>query len=248
MSAEVAKAAPKQSLALRLTRKWRWNYDTPRNGLRRRLYCLAAERHPWYDWGHRLMILTGDDFDGVWSEPKPQTWWYRLGKPKRARGTGYPTHPLSTYEIVTDYDTFRALSEGLNEDEMYRWQAFGVNQDGELHLGRQYWGGNFYGLSKDDVRLLRRYLRRWHRHEWFGLRSWLYGQGLHAAVYVRKPGACNAAPPKNQGGYSHWLCHEKRGHDGMHRYRSFQWGEIDGEPIGAFISPRPISVDSGGPT
>lgn len=240
MTAENAKQAVKvRDRAATLLRRRGWS----RRGFRRRVYCLLTDRHHWYDWGHRLMVLVGDDDCGNWSEPEAPTWWYRQRAPKRMWRTGYPRHPLSTYEIVTDYDTYKARTAGLNEDQMYEWRALCTNQDGGLHLGHQYWGGRFYEMSKADVALLRRYLRAWHRHDWYGLRSWLYSQGLHAAVYVRKPGACNAAPPKGQGGYDHWLCQERRGHDGWHRFNSYLWGDIDGEPIGVHHMPVSTSTE-----
>jgi hypothetical protein len=207
----------------RWMRRRKWNYAKPRDGLRHRLYDLVSGRHRWYDWGHRLMILTGTDFGGSWSEPTPPTWWYRQGPPKIMRRTGFPRHPLARYEIVTDYDEFRSKTKGLNEDEMYRWQAIGLGQDGELHLGRRYWGGTFYGMAKADTALLRRYLRMWRRLDWYGLRSWLYSQGLHAAVHQKVPRTCQVSPPKDSGGYSHWYCDQKRKHDGPHRYRNYQW-------------------------
>jgi hypothetical protein len=216
-----------------------WAYDVPRNGVRRRVYCLAMERFPWWDWGHHLMILVGRDEGGNWSEPRPGAWWYRHGDAKRMVRTGYPIHPPSTYEVITDYETLRTLTEGLNEDEMYPWRAIYVDTDGALQLGRNYWGGTFYGLNKADLFLLRRYLRAWRRLDWFGLRSWLFSQALHAAVHRKKPGACNQVPTPAHGGYSHWACQLKRGHDGMHRFNAYTWGEIDGEPIGAH---NPVDV------
>jgi len=102
----------------------------------------------------------------------------------------------------------------------------------------RYWGGNFYGLRACDVALLRRYLRMWRRLDWFGLRSWLYAQGLHAAVHRKKPGACNAVPPHGHGGYDHWYCQRKRRHDGLHRVNSYVWGEIAGQPLGATYAPE----------
>lgn len=238
---DVKAAQPKPTaarwLATRLRMKKKsWAYQTPRNGLRRRLYCLLIDNHPWWDWGHKLMILVGQDFGGNWSEPEPATWWYRLGTPKNQWRTGYPRHPLSTFQIVTGYDEFRRLTEGLDEDGMYEWKAICVNQDGELHLGHQYWGGSFYGLSDWEVALLRRYLRKWHRIDWFGLRSWLYHQGLHAAVYSRKPFTCQVTPPKGTGGYDHWFCSLSRRHDGPHRYRNYQWDpakdRVEYDPVG----------------
>lgn len=155
-----------------------WAYDVPRDGLRRRFYCITIANHPWWDWGHWLMILVGSDFGGNWSDPKPPTWWYRPCATKRMWRTGYPRR---RFQIVTDYDEFRRLTEGLNEDQRYEWKAIYVNQDGELELGHRYWGQNFYGLPHDEMPLLARYIRKWRGLSWFGARNWLYSQGLHAA-------------------------------------------------------------------
>lgn len=218
---------------VRWMRRRRWNYDKPRGGLRHRLYDLASQHRPWWDWGHRLMILTGTDHGGNWSkpEPEPPTWWYRQGPPKRMLRTKYPRHPLSTYEVVKTYDEFTARTKGLNEDEMYAWQAIGVGQDGDLHLGHIYWGGKFYGLNHWDVALLRKYLRMWRRLDWFGIRPWLYSQALNAAVYQRVPFTCQEPPPRGSGGYTHWLCDQKRKHTGPHRYRNYEWTEGQVEHI-----------------
>jgi hypothetical protein len=222
----VAYRPPKRPVRDLLT-KWmrarKWNYRTPRQGVRRRLYDLVSSRTRWWDWGHPIMVITGTDEGGNWAAPSPPTWWYRLGQPTRMARTKYPRHPLSTFQVVTDYEEFRRLTDGLDEDGMYEWNAIHVGESGTLSLGKRYWGGTFYGMSKWETALLRRYLRMWRRHDWFGARSWLYSQGLHAAVYQRKPFTCQAAPPKKSGGYSHWLCEEKRRHDGDHRYRSYTW-------------------------
>lgn len=223
-----AVAAPKhrvRDFIVTAMRKRGWNHRTPGEGLRHRAYALASERHRWWDWGHRLMILVGSDDCGNWGEPEPPTWWYRLGEPKKMLRTKHPRHPLSTFEIVTDYDEFKRKTKGLNEDEMYAWKAICVNQDGELILGHRYWGGNFYGMPKWETALLRRYLRKWRRLDWYGLRSWLYSQALHAAVNQKIPFKCHAAPPSGSGGYSHWLCDQKRKHAGPHRFRNYEWTE-----------------------
>lgn len=202
-------------------------YDT----WRKRVYDLLTDRHPWYDWGHRLMTVVGQDFGGNWSEPSPPTWYYRLGTPKRMRFTGYPIHPLSTIEVLTSYDEFTARTTGLNEDEMYEWKAICVNQDGDLHLGHQYWGKSFYGLNHWEMPLLARYLRMWRRHDWWGARSWLYKVALNSAVDHKAPFKCNATPSKGSGGYSHWHCSEKRKHKGLHRVGAYVWGDMDGESM-----------------
>lgn len=229
MMAQAAEQDRRSRLAQRM-RDRGWHYKTPGDGIRHRAYDLVSERYPWYDWGHRLMVLTGSDSGGNWQEPTPPTWWYRLGPPKRMVRTHYPRHPLSTFEVVKDYDEFQGRTKGLNEDRMYEWQAMAVDSDHELVLGHRYWGGNFYGMRKDDTALLRRYLRMWRRHDWFGLRSWLYSQGLHAAVNRKVPFTCQAVPPKGAGGYDHWYCDQKRKHEGLHRSRNYQW-EQDGDRV-----------------
>ena len=205
----------------------RWTYKhwqrLPDNSIRHRLHHVISERAPWWAWGGRVMALTGSNFGGNYQAPTPPTWWYRLDTPKRMWFTGYPIHPLSTFEIITDYSTFSARTKGLNEDQMYEWKAIGTDQDGELHLGHRYWGGTFYGLSHYEVALLRRYLRMWRRLDWYGARSWLFSQGLHNAVHRKKPFSCKQVPAKGSGGYDHWHCTLKKGHACPHRFQSMQW-------------------------
>ena len=221
MDVKTANASPRRSLVRALRKRGCYRGG----GVRHRLLSLLDDRHPWYDWGHRLMILTGSDDGGSWSEPEPPTWWYRLGAPKRMRRTGYPRHPLSTFEVVTDYDEFRGIYDPLDEDGRYEWRAFAVDQDGDLILGHRYWGGTFYGMTKPETALLLRYLRMWRRHDWYGLRSWLYSQGLHAAVNLKVPFTCQEVPPKGTGGYSHWYCRKPRRHSGDHRYNNYTWAD-----------------------
>ncbi len=214
---------PVRDLLVKLMRKRHWSHKTPRDGLRRRIFDLVSEHHRWWDWGHRLMILTGSDDGGNWGEPEPPTWFYRLGPPKRMARTKYPRHPLSTFEIITTYDEFTHRTKGFNEDQMYEWKAICTNQDGDLILGHRFWGGSFYGMPQCEVALLRRYLRMWRRLDWFGARSWLYSQGLHAAINQKVPRTCQVSPPPGSGGYSHWFCDQKRKHTGPHRYRNYVW-------------------------
>lgn len=223
-----------RSLARRC-RKRNWHYSEHDQHLRGRLVRLLDMRYPWYDWGHRALVLFGDCEGGNYGDPKPETWWYRRGECKRMWRTNYPRYPLSTFEVITDYATFKKRTEGLNGDQMDEWQAIYVDQDGELCLGHRWWGGAFYGMREDEVALLRRYLRRWRRHTWWGLRSWICCQALHAAVHCKKPGSCQAVPPKGSGGYSHWHCQLKRNHDGLHRFNNMTWGEIDGMDLGGVI-------------
>lgn len=240
--------APKKRLrdrAAKVMRKRGW-YDTKRMGsLRHRAYSLCLERHPWHDWGHYLMILVGQDFGGNWVEYSPPTWWYRHGTPKRMFRTGYPRHPLSTFEVIKDdYSAFRERTDGLNEDQKYEWKAIGTSQDGELHLGRMYWGNSFYGLTRWEMRLLHRYLWACRWRSWFGLRNWLYSLALHEAVDHKAPFKCNATPPPGSGGYSHWHCQQKRRHVGLHRFNNMSWGELDGEQFPVTHAP-PVSKGPG---
>ena len=207
----------------RWMRKREWNMSRYSNNWRHHVLDLVADRHPWWDWGHKLMIVVGQDQGGNWSSPEPPTWYYRLGPAKRMWHTGYPRHPLSTFEVITDYSAFRERTAGMNEDQLYEWSAINTNQDGDLHLGHQYWGQQFYGLNHWEVALLRRYLRKWHRLDWYGARSWLYSLALNAAVDRKRPGACNVTPPRGSGGYSHWHCEAKRRHAGDHRFGNYIW-------------------------
>lgn len=198
------------------------------NGVRSRIYSLTLCRDPWWQWGHRLMILTGTNEGGNWSEPEPPTWWYRRSETKRMWRTGYPR--VRSFEIIRgDYAEFQRRTDGLNEDQMYEWQALNISQDGELQLGHRYWGGSFYGMRKDEVHILRSYLRAWHRMDWFGARSWLWSQGLHHAVNGYRPGACGVVPPRESSGYSHWHCECDRRHIGPHRFRAYEW--VDGGDV-----------------
>lgn len=235
-------AAAHQRPIARLMRKWGWNFK--HGTIRRRLFDLASCHYPWWDWGHRGMILTGSDFGGNWSEVGHPTWWYRRIEGARMWRTNYPVHRPKHFQVVTDYAEFSNLTKGLNEDQMYEWKAIGVNSDGELHLGHRYWGGAFYGMPTDELWLLRRYLRIARRRNWYGLRSWLYSQSLHAAVHQKKPFTCQEQPPKGQGGYDHWYCQLGRHHDGEHRYNNYVWTEVGGEKVGAFYKPAHIGSEA----
>jgi hypothetical protein len=136
--------------------------------------------------------------------------------------TGYPQTRL---HVVKSYSEFMAETEGLHteSDAHYEWRAICVNQDDELYLGRQYWGGTFHGLSFAEMRLLARWLVRWRIADWFGLRSWVYSLALNAAVHDRRPGSCQQVPPKGSGGYDHWHCQRRKGHAGPHGFRNYTW-------------------------
>lgn len=219
----------------RWMRKREWNRQRHDNHLRGRSYALVALRAPWWDWGARLKIIVGQNDGGTWREPFPPTWWYRRGDPTRMWRTGYPKHRRRNFQIVTDYAEIKTLTTGLNEDQMYEWQAININQDGELQLGHRYWGGTFYGLRSDEWWLVARYLRRYRHRTLWGLRNWLFTHALHATVHRRKPFTCQATPPKGSGGYSHWHCTLRRNHDGLHRYANYVWGEVDGIDLGRIV-------------
>lgn len=230
MTAERPKAATTRTRRARLARHLYgrgWAHDVPRDGLRRRVYELASHRGPWWDWGHPLMILVGVDDCGNRSEANPPTWFYRFGQPKRMPITGYPLHPLSTIEVITSYAEFTARTKGMNEDQLDEWKAISTNQDGDLHLGRQFWGGPFFDLNRWEQALLRRYLRHTHIRDWFGARRWLYSLALHGAVNRKQPFRCHATPSRNSNGYSHWFCGKPRRHTGPHRFGNCTWNDGD---------------------
>lgn len=195
------------------------------NKLRGRILDLVSARHLWWDVGHYGMILFGTNKCGNYSSPEPETWYYREIETRRSPITGYPR---PQFQIIKDYTEFTKIYEPLSEDDKYSWHTFTVHEDGhELILGRRYWGEAFYGLSRHEAKLLRRYLRHWHRFTWFGLRTWLFEVSLHKAVNLKRPFACHVTPPRGAGGYSHWHCAERRRHKGEHRFRNYTWAGGD---------------------
>lgn len=190
------------------------------HGWRYRLADLVMLRFD--DWPSALMVLTGSDFGGNWSEPEPPTWWYRAKSIHRRRITNYP---FRKFIVVKDYSTFCSMTTGLNEDQMDEWQAIGVDQDGELILGHIYWGGRFHSLPVGEWHILLRWLLRWQFTNWFGLRTRIYEIGLYNKVHRRRRGRCNVVPPRGPGGYDHWHCTKRKGHDGGHRFQSYVWDD-----------------------
>lgn len=209
-------------------------------GVRRRVLALLQERNPWWDWGHRVMIIVGDDDGGNWSEPTPPSWWYRPGVPDRMWRTNYPRHRPSTIELVTRYSQLRERIEGATDDEKYEWLGIYLDQDHQVKFGH-YYTDSFYGLRSWEIPIVARWLRMARRHDWYGLRSWLYSHALHAAVNRRKPFSCGEPPPRDAGGYSHWLCTRRRRHSGLHRYANMVWGydPVTGSSVPCTSVPEP---------
>lgn len=178
-------------------------------GLADRLLTIAIDRHPWYDWGHRVMILVGRASLGDYGIPRGRDLWYRFAADNEARGKIITTHRYSDVRDMPDAE----------------WRIFDVQDDGHtVMLG--WWGDRirFYGLSRRELALFRRW-DFWEcraRGEWFGLRRWIYIKALHAAVDLKRPFACNATPAKGSGGYNHWHC-ELRGKHDVHRFREYTW-------------------------
>lgn len=202
-----------------LLRRRGWNRK--QGNLRHRIYALVTCRAPWYDWGERLMILTGHNTMGHWFGYEPPTWWYREDH------SSYWKTPLTRYmrprlEVIRgDYSKFREREQEVGQDAY--WKAINVNQDDELQLGRRYWGEAFYGLKGIEVRLLARYLIHWLLRNWFGVRNELNSLGLKHHVNLKRPFACNVTPKPGSGGYSHWHCQRSRHHVGPHRYNNYTW-------------------------
>lgn len=188
--------------ALRLRRK------TREGGLVHRLLTIAGDHHRWYDWGHRVMTLVGRwDGTGDYSTPRGRDLWYRFEHGESGR-------IITTYS----YADVRAMPNG-------EWKTLDVQDDGwTVMFG--WWGDrvNFYGFSRPELRLFRRW-DFWEcraRGEWFGLRRWIFHKALHAAVHRKKPFACNLTPPRGTGAYSHWHC-EVRGKHDVHRFGNYSW-------------------------
>lgn len=179
------------------------------------------DRHPWYDWGHKFMVLFGQYGTGDYEAPRGRDLWYRFDNENEAHGRIITTHR---------YADVRALPNA-------EWKILDVQDDGgTVMMG---WYGDritFYGLSRRELALFRSW-DFWEcraRAEWFGLRRWLYYKGLHAAVHLKKPFTCQAVPPRGSGGYSHWYC-ELHGKHTEHRYRAYTW-------TGARVQHNPVPV------
>lgn len=179
--------------------------------LAHRVLTVATDHYPWYDWGHRLMMLVGEHRRGDYEPPRGRDLWYRFADENEARG-----------RIIT---THRYADVRATEEQDVSWRVFDVQDDGgTVKLG--FWGDRIthYGLSRRELALFRRW-DFWEcraRGEWFGLRRWLYWKGLNHHVDLRKPFACNITPPRGSGGYSHWHC-ELRGRHAVHRFRNYTW-------------------------
>ena len=195
------------------TKVMRLRRKTREGGIAYRLLTTAGDHHHWYDWGHRLMVLVGDYRTGSYEAPRGRDLWYRFADENEARGQIITTH---------DYADVRAT-----EGQDVSWRIFDVQDEGgTVKLG--FWGERIthYGLSRRELALFRRW-DFWEcraRGEWFGLRRWLYYKGLHAAVHLKKPFACNIVPPRGSGGYSHWHC-EVRGKHNVHRFGNYTWAQ-----------------------
>lgn len=191
--------------------------------LPRRAQDVIAPRYPWWDWGHRVMALTGRDDCGNWGPPRPRDLWFRWVSGSKAQTT-------------RDYAVVRA---NPSED----WRVFDSQNDGhEIVIGWSFGPGRPNNVrdslnGRAEIGLFRRWLfTEWAVSEWFGLRRWLYYKALRAAVSQRIPFACQATPPRESGGYDHWHCQERKRHNGPHRFRNYTWG-------GGPVQYAPTEVD-----
>lgn len=64
----------REPVLYRLALARRWN-RTDANSVRYRLWRLASDRHPWWDWGHRVMTLVGQGNGGTFDSPEMRTVW-----------------------------------------------------------------------------------------------------------------------------------------------------------------------------
>lgn len=178
----------------------------------RRIRMIRDRRYPWWDWGHRVLLLAaredGGSADGV---PRPADLWFRREGDRLV--------------ATRDYSVVRERNDG-------EWRVFDSQNDGhDVVVG--YWpapgGDGRLRPSGLDGRLEQRLFLRWFvwdgwiKAEWFGLRRWIYYRALHAAVHEKVPFACQQVPPKGGGGYQHWHCQLRRRHAGVHRFRNFVW-------------------------
>lgn len=206
-------SAPKGRNLRRALYKRGWTRAKNEGRLRHRIHDLIGNRHPWYDWGHLLMILVGQYRHGSWDAPHVRDMWFRrVGRDQ--------------FVTTNNYDDVRANPE-------HEWRIFDSQDDGHtIVIG--WWphpddrNGNIRrdGLDgKPEQRMFLRWML-WDgliKAEWFGLRSWIYYRALHRAVEIRRPFTCQAQADPHHGGYSHWFCEEPKRHKGPHRVRNYSW-------------------------
>jgi hypothetical protein len=177
-----------------------------------RIVVIRSRHYPWWDWGHRVMILVGRDDGGSYDVPRPRDLWFR--------------HDAGKLITTTDYSVVRKNNDG-------EWRIFDSQNDGhEVVVG--YWphpnGDGRIQQSGLDGRAEQRLFLRWFvwdgwiKADWFGFRRWLYYKALSAAVQHKIPFTCQQVPPPSSGGYSHWHCELRRKHHGDHRFRNYTWG------------------------
>lgn len=178
--------------------------------LAHRLQQMRGRRGAWYDWGGRVMYLVGRlDFGETDSVPRGRDLYYR----EISRGK---------FETTFNHNIVRLSAVDPHQED--DWHKFDVQNDGfEVHLG--YVSGNFYYLTRAELKLFRRW-DLWEcriRGEWFGFRRWFYYRALHSHVYLKKPFACNSTPARGSGGYDHWFCKLNKRHAGDHRANNYTW-------------------------
>jgi hypothetical protein len=215
---------PRQTLRYRLAREMRvrkWHHTD--GGVRSRIVSVVGDRHPWWDWGHHVMALTGRYDAGNWSPPRVRDMWFRMDY---EYGDGRKAKPTRSRIVTTnDYSEVRARNDG-------EWRIFDSQDDGHtIVIG--YWPhpddkGNIHRTGLDGRAEQRLFLRwmLWEglvKAEWFGLRRWLYYRALHAAVERKIPFRCQVTPPPGSGGYRHWHCDRKKRHTGDHRFVNYTW-------------------------
>lgn len=205
-----------------------------------RFRTVALGTHGQTDWPHRLMALVGRDDQGSWSPPRVRDLYLRHNR------DGSTT---TTRDAVAAWDGTRKRGEEWrtfdSQDDGFTARVGYLGDDGRLHdTGLQ---------GRRELALFRRWLLwdGWVKAEWFGLRRWLYYQGLHRAVERRVRWTCQAVPPRDSGGYQHWHCQVRVGawgtlrrrlgqpfrHPEPHRFNNYTW--TDGAARVRYVTDDP---------
>jgi hypothetical protein len=206
--------------------KHEWNWPAYDDTIRGRVYQIVSDRHPWWDWGHRVMWLTGRYDSGSAGWPRARDLYYVhpswLERFDQSWFAGSPTRlGFITTTKTADVLAHRSVS----------WKIFDLQDGGRTLLLGWYPEPGSDGRIKpasiegDEIRLF------WHwywidhklKAQWLGIRPWLYSKALTAAVHERKPFACQVTPEPGSGGYSHWHCQLKKRHTDPHRYNNYTW-------------------------
>lgn len=219
--------------AARSMRQRGWTDSALDDTLRARVARAVDTWRNWWDWGNPVMWLVGRYDTGSAGVPRGRDlWWIPTDYVESSLAGSLVADCEQRFGcyITTDYTVVRSSSAEID------WRIYDLQDEGRtvkvgLWPNRPEHNGRIQPLPWQELNVeLFLWWYVWQhlgRAQWFGLRRWVYYEALHAAlhaaVHEKRPFSCQVQPERGSGGYDHWYCGLKRGHDGPHRYRNYVW-------------------------